>query len=158
MQCAVVLSTVSVFMGIRAPVIRVPSLSCLASEEQFNGTGYGTVTPRIRPSNDGCIWLYDGHEGSLVSLIIHGQRSINTSPLRPAPSLCRHPHCWCGSESVAGSIIFEFVTLSMHSVAKTERLRGVSSRGGRRSEMGSRSRRESESVKGGAIVRVEGAV
>jgi len=146
-----VLSTVSVFTG-----IRVPSPSRLALEEQFDGTGYGTVTPRIRPSNDGHIRPYDGREGSLVSLIIHGQRSINTSPLRP--SLCRHPHRWCGSESVAGSIIFEFVTLSMHSVAKTERLRGVSSRGGRRSEMGSRSRRESESVKGGAIVRVEGAV
>ncbi len=122
MQCAVVLSTVSVFTGIRAPVIRVPSPSRLASEEQFDGTGYGTVTPRIRPSNDGRIRPYDGREGSLVSLIIHGQRSIKTSPLRPAPSLCHHPHRRCGSESVAGSIIFEFVTSSMHSTNKTHPL------------------------------------
>ena len=111
------LSTVSVFTG-----IRVPSPSRLALEEQFDGTGYGTVTPRIRPSNDGHIRPYDGREGSLVSLIIHGQRSIKTSPLRPAPSLCHHPHRRCGSESVAGSIIFEFVTSSMHSTNKTHPL------------------------------------
>jgi len=79
--------------------------------------------PHIRPSNDDRIQLYDRCEGSLVSLIIHGQHSINTSPLRPAPSLCRHPHCQCGSKSVAGSIIFEFVTLSMRSLS-TRRSQG----------------------------------
>ena len=79
--------------------------------------------PRIRPSNDDHIWPYDRHEGSLVSLIIHSQCSINTSPLRPAPSLCCHPYRQCGSESVAGSIIFEFVTLSMRSLS-TRRSQG----------------------------------
>jgi len=62
-------STVSVFTGIRAPVtpvIRVPSPSRLASKQQFDGTGYGTVTPRIRPSSDGRIRPYDGREGSLT--------------------------------------------------------------------------------------------
>src|SRR6266581_4427649 len=72
--------------------------------------------PHIRPSNDDHIWPYDGHEGSLVSLIIHSQCLINTSPLCPAPSLCCHHYCRCGSKSVAGSIIFKFITLSMCSL------------------------------------------
>ena len=41
----------------------------------------------------------------------------------------------------------------IRSVAKTKCLRGVSSRGGRRSEMGSHSQRESEGMRGREIVR-----
>ncbi len=54
----------SVCTGIRAPVIRVPSPSRLAPKEQFDGTVYGTVTPRIQPSSDGRIRPYDGREWS----------------------------------------------------------------------------------------------
>ena len=53
-------STVSVCMGIRAPVIRVPSPSRLVLEKWVYGTVYGTVAPRIRPSSDGRIRPYDG--------------------------------------------------------------------------------------------------
>ena len=45
------LSTVSVYTGIRATVIRAPYPSRLAlkGKEQFDGTVDGPVTPRIRP-------------------------------------------------------------------------------------------------------------
>ena len=49
------LSTVSVYTGIWATVIRAPYPSCLALKKQFDGTVDGPVTPRIRPSSDGRI-------------------------------------------------------------------------------------------------------
>jgi hypothetical protein len=57
------LSTMSVYTGIRPPVIWVPSPSCLALKEQFDGTVDGPVTTRIRPSSDGRYGPYYGHTG-----------------------------------------------------------------------------------------------
>jgi len=87
-------STMSVCMGIWAPVIRVPSPTHLASKEQFDRTVYGTVTPHIQLSSDGRIRPYDGREWSRDDSARHF-RSFplpeQDSPLIKA-SLRRHPH------------------------------------------------------------------
>ena len=98
-------STMSIFMG-----IQVPLPCCLALKEQFNGT----VTPHIRPSSDSHM---TGVKGSLDK----SQWWIPCFTHKTCPLLCCHPYYQCGS--VAGSIIFEFITSSplssIHSMNKT---------------------------------------